>query len=100
MLDELFAPHGHRIGLSLGGVSLLWLSPLLSEADPRPNHVKPWTVQWLYTLRQCTAQPVHPLPVGDDWLATTKANRKTPKESLMPRTTANTSAAIPTTTQP
>ena len=43
---------------------------MLSEADHRLNHVKPWTEQRLYTLRQCPGQPVHPLDVSDDRLAT------------------------------
>jgi transposase len=69
-LDEPLATHGHGVGLSLGGVSVLWLTHLLSEADHRLNHVTPWTAPRLYTLRQCTGQPVHPLDVSDDRLAT------------------------------
>ena len=70
VLDEHFATHGNWVGLSLGWVSVLWLTHILSEADHRLNHVKPWTEQRLYTLRQCTGQPVHPLDVSDDRLAT------------------------------
>ena len=51
-------------------MSVLWLTHILSEADHRLNHVKPWAEQRLHTLRECTGQPVHPLDVSDDRLAT------------------------------
>ena len=70
LLDEHFATHGNWVGLSLGWVSVLWLTHLLSEADHRLHHVKPWAAQRLHTLRGCTGQPVHPLDVSDDRLAT------------------------------
>ena len=57
-------------GLSLGWVSVLWLTYILSEGDHRLNHVAPWAKQRLHTLQECTGQPVHPLDVGDDRLAT------------------------------
>jgi transposase len=69
LLDEHFATHGNWVGLSLGWVSVLWLTHILSEADHRLNHVKPWAVQRLHTLQECTGQPVHPLDVSDDRLA-------------------------------
>ena len=70
LLDEHFPTHGNWVGLSLGWVSVLWLTHILSEADHRLNHVKPWAEQRLHTLRECTAQPVHRLDVSDDRLAT------------------------------
>jgi transposase len=70
LLDGHFATHGNWVGLSLGWVSVLWLTHILSEADHRLNHVKPWAVQRLHTLREGTGQPVHPLDVSDDRLAT------------------------------
>ena len=57
------------MGLSLGWVAVLWLTPILSEADHRLNHVQPWATQRLHTLRGATGQPVHPLDVSDDRLA-------------------------------
>ena len=59
LLDEHFPTHGNWVGLSLGWVSVLWLTHILSEADHRLNHVKPWAEQRLHTLRECTGQPVH-----------------------------------------
>jgi transposase len=70
LLDEHFATHGNGVGLSLGWVSVLWLTHILSEADHRLNHVTHWAVQRLHTLREGTRQPVHPLDVSDDRLAT------------------------------
>jgi hypothetical protein len=70
LLNEHFATHGNWVGLSLGWVSVLCLIHILSEADHRLNHVKPREEQWLHTLREGTGQPVHPLDVSDDRLAT------------------------------
>jgi hypothetical protein len=42
LLDEHFSTHGNWVGLSLGWVTVLWLTPILSEADHRLNHVEPW----------------------------------------------------------
>jgi transposase len=70
LLDEYFPTHGNWVGLSLGWVSVLWLTHILSEGDHRLNHVAPWATQRLHTLQECTGQPVHPLDVGDDRLAT------------------------------
>jgi transposase len=70
LLDEHFPTHGNWVGLSLGWVSVIWLTHVLSEGDHRLNHVTPWAKQRLHMLRACTGQPVHPLDVGDDRLAT------------------------------
>jgi transposase len=73
LLDAHFPTHGNWVGLSLGWVSVLWLTHILSEGDHRLNHVAPWAKQRLHTLRECTEQPVHPLDVSDDRLATVLA---------------------------
>jgi transposase len=70
LLDEHFPTHGNWVGLSLGWVGVLWLTHILSQADHRLNHGEPWAEQRLHTLRGCTGQPVHPLDVSDDRLAT------------------------------
>jgi transposase len=69
LLDVHFPTHGNWVGLSLGWVTVLWLTHILSEADHRLNHVQPWAKQRLYTLRGATGQPVHPLDLSDDRLA-------------------------------
>ena len=69
LLDEHFATHGNWVGLSLGWVTVLWLTHILSEADHRLNHVEPWAEQRLHTLHASTGQRVHPLDLSDDRLA-------------------------------
>jgi transposase len=70
LLDGHVPTHGNWVGLSLGWVSVLWLTPILSEGDHRLNHVAPWAKQRLHTRQACTGQPVPPLDVSDDRLAT------------------------------
>ena len=69
LLDTHFPTHGNWQGLSLGWVTAIWLTHILSQADHRLNHVEPWAEKRLYTLRGCTGQPLHPLDVSDDRLA-------------------------------
>jgi transposase len=69
LLDEHFPIHGNWVGLSLGWVTVLWLTHILSEADHRLNHVEAWAEKRLHTLRGCTGQRVQPLDVSDDHLA-------------------------------
>lgn len=51
LLDEHFGTHGHWRGLSLGQVAQVWLVHILSEANHRLNHVRPWVVGRIETLR-------------------------------------------------
>jgi transposase len=69
LLDEHFPTHGNWVGLSLGGVTVIWLTPILSEATHRLNQVEPWAAPRLQTLRGATGQRVHPLDLSDDRLA-------------------------------
>src|ERR671933_577572 len=69
LLDAHFPTHGHWRGLSLGWVTTLWLTHVLSQADHRMNQVQPWAAQRLETLRGCSQQPVCPLDLSDDRLA-------------------------------
>jgi transposase len=69
LLDEHCPTHGNWVGLSLGWVTVIWLTHILSEANHRLNHVEPWAEQRLHTLRSGTGQPVHPLDLSDDRLA-------------------------------
>jgi transposase len=70
LLDAHVPTHGNGVGQSLGGVSVRWVTYILSAGDQRLNHVAPWAKQRLQTLRECTGQPVPPLAVSDDRLAT------------------------------
>jgi transposase len=69
LLDEHFPTHGNWVGLSLGWVTVLWLTHILSEANHRLNHGEPWAAQRLHTLRASTGQRVDPLDLSDDRLA-------------------------------
>jgi transposase len=70
LLDEQCPTHGHGVGLSRGWVRVVWLPHMLSEGDHRLNHVAPWAKPRLHTLQECTGQPVQPVDVSDDRLAT------------------------------
>ena len=54
LLDTPFPTHGNWQGLSLGWVTVIWLTHILSQADHRLNHVEPWAEKRLHTLRGCT----------------------------------------------
>jgi transposase len=69
LLDAHFPTHGNWQGLSLGWVTVLWLTHILSQADHRLNHVEPWAEKRLHTLRGGTGHALHPLDVSDDRLA-------------------------------
>jgi hypothetical protein len=88
LLDEYFPTHGNWVGLSLGWVTVLWLTHSVSEANHRLNHVAPWAAPRLHTLRCCTGQPVHPLDLSDDrlgsWRSCVMTHRGTPLKGLSP----------------
>jgi transposase len=69
LLDMHFPTHGNWQGLSLGWVTVIWLPPILSQADHRLNHVESWAEKRLHTLRGGTGQPLPPLDVSADRLA-------------------------------
>ena len=54
LLDRHFPRHGNRKGVSLGWVTALWLTHVLSQADHRMNRVQSWAEQRLETLRGCS----------------------------------------------
>jgi hypothetical protein len=69
LIAHQFPTHGNWQGVSLGGVSTLWLSAILSRGDHRLVHVEPWVNNRRWTLRRATAQAVEPLDCTDDRLA-------------------------------
>ena len=68
LLDTHFPTHGNWTGLSLGWVSTIWLSSILSRGDHRMVHVEPWVSQRLYTLGATTGQTVTRVDFADDRL--------------------------------
>ena len=68
LLDHHFPTHGNWTGLSLGWVSTIWLSSILSRGDHRMVHVEPWVVKRLWTLGVTTGQAVQRVDFTDDRL--------------------------------
>src|SRR5256884_7360050 len=68
LLDTHFPTHGNWTGLSLGWVSTIWLSSILSRGDHRMAHVEPWVAKRLWTLGVTTGQAVTRVDFTDDRL--------------------------------
>src|SRR6266566_4612207 len=68
LLDNHFPTHGNWTGLSLGWVSTIWLSSMLSRGDHRMVHVEPWVAKRLWTLGFTTGQAVMRVDFTDDRL--------------------------------
>ena len=68
LIDTHFPAHGNWYGLSLGWVSTIWLSSILSRGDHRLVHVEPWVANRLFTLQTVTGQDVERLDFTDDRL--------------------------------
>ena len=68
LMDTHFPAHGNWYGLSLGWVSTIWLSSILSRGDHRLVHVEPWVAKRLFTLQTVTGRAVEHLDFTDDRL--------------------------------
>jgi transposase len=68
LLDTHFPTHGNWTGLSLGWVSTIWLSSIVSRGDHRMVHVEPWVAKRLWTLGVTTGQAVTRVDCTDDRL--------------------------------
>ena len=68
LFDTHFPTHGNWTGLSLGWVSTIWLSSILSRGDHRLVHVEPWVGTRLWTLGVTTGQAVTRGDFTDDRL--------------------------------
>src|SRR5438105_3104489 len=69
LLDKHFPTHGNRVGLSLGAVTALWLTHVLSQADHRMNRVQSWAQQRPSMLRGCSDVTLEVRDLSDDRLA-------------------------------
>jgi len=69
VLDSVIQPHGNRQGLSMGWLTAVWLSYILSEADHRMSAVEPWATQLIGTLSVLLPQAVRVKDFADDRLA-------------------------------
>jgi transposase len=68
LFDTHFPTHGNWTGLSLGWVSTIWLSSMVSRGDHRMVHVEPWVAKRLGTLGVTTGQAVTRVDCTDDRL--------------------------------
>jgi transposase len=69
VLDEVIEPHGNRKGLSIGWLTCLWLSFILSEADHRMIEVEPWATRQMEMLSLLSPYPICREDFTDDRLA-------------------------------
>src|SRR5262249_3397055 len=69
LIDQHCPVHGNWQGLSLGWVTTMWRSAILSRGDHRLVQVEPWVGTRLWTLRRATGQVVERLDFTDDRLA-------------------------------
>ncbi len=69
LLDKHIPTHGLRKGLSVGELSMVWLTHILSQADHRMNRVQEWGNRRLHTLRGCGLTQLGPQDLTDDRLA-------------------------------
>ena len=68
LCDDPVPTHGTWHGLSLGWVSTLWLSAMVSRGAHRLVPVEPWAVNRLWTRRATTGQAVERLDCPDERL--------------------------------
>jgi transposase len=68
LIDTHFPAHGNWYGLSIGWISTIWLSSLVSRGDHRLSHVEPWVANRLWTLQTTSEQEVERLDFTDDRL--------------------------------
>lgn len=69
IVDAIIEPHGNRQGLSVGWLTTLWLSYMLSQGDHRLSAVEGWAVERRETLAALIPQPVGAKDCSDDRLA-------------------------------
>src|SRR6266536_104345 len=69
LLDAHFPTNGNREGLSLGKVTTIWLTHVLSQSDHRMNRVQLWAERRLERMRGCSAASLQVRDLGDDRLA-------------------------------
>jgi transposase len=69
ILDEPIARHGNWQGLSFGGVTVAWLTHLLSECNHFMSHVQDWANARPETLGQLLGQPLRTTDLSDDRLS-------------------------------
>ena len=70
LLDKHFPTNGNWQGLSLGWVTVIWLTYILSEGDHRLSQVESWVKTHQRTLSRCLDRLIKARDFNDDRLAT------------------------------
>jgi transposase len=68
LIDTHFPAHSNWYGLSMGWISTIWLSSIVSQGDHRLSHVEPWVANRLWTLQTASEQEAERLDFTDDRL--------------------------------
>ncbi len=68
IVDEHHTPHGNRRGESVGWLTTIFLTYILTEADHRMCPVQKWVTKHRYTLERLTGQTIRPTDFTDDRL--------------------------------
>lgn len=69
IVDAVIKPHGHRRGLSIGWMIVIWLIHILLEKNHNMNVVEEWVSKVPETLERLTGEKVERLDFTDDRLA-------------------------------
>jgi transposase len=68
LLDQNLKPPPNHQGLSLGWLITIWISYILSQADHRKSHVRPWANALHHSLEAVTGQTIRDVDFSDDRL--------------------------------
>ena len=68
LLDTHLKPHPHHRGLSLGWLTTLWITYVLSQADHRKSHVRTWAQKLHHCLEAVTGLAIRDVDLTDDRL--------------------------------
>ena len=69
LIDQSLPVHGNWTGLSIGWLTTIWLSYVLTEHDHRMNHVRDWVNSRTTVIETVTGQTLRETDFTDDRLA-------------------------------
>lgn len=69
LINQCFPTHGNWQGLSLGHVTAVWLTFIMSQGNHRLSHLQSWAATRLQTLRASLGVPLVATDFTDDRLA-------------------------------
>ena len=92
ILDEQLPRHGNWQGLSFGGITVTWLTHILTECDHFMSHVQDWANARPETLGHLLGQPLRDTDLTDDRLS--EVVRHLSDDALWQRVEAATNARM------